>query len=237
MNIDLTNVKFDLSAFEIPAHLPKPVTVDEELSLIQQMVDDGGDPELIHELIEKRATREEQKIKYKEEHDKMVKYASEKVGEQTEEDFKQIEHDYFEADKHIPQFFVNVNMLYVPCQINGQYIEAFIDTGAQITIMNLKTAKRCGLAKRINTKRAHLLKGVGEQISLGEIYNVDILFGTYIITCNFTVMEGEHDIMFGLNTMKCHRIQLDFSSNDMKIPTSEKDFLKIKFLKPHELKK
>lgn len=229
--MDFSNIKFDLDKLQKDPNESK--LIDEETKLIDELLHNGNDPDLLQELLQNKIIKENKLKELK----NMQNLALSKIKKQTKEDFKQIETDYIEADKNIPQFFISVNMLYVPCQINGTYIEAFVDTGAQITIMSLDTAKKCSLEHRINTKMARKIVGVGTQISLGELYNVEILLGKYIITCNFTVMEKSHDIMFGLNTMKCHRILLDLGKGCMKIPTFNNSYFDVNFLKPSEMKK
>ena len=43
-----------------------------------------------------------------------------------------------------PESFAPVSMLYVTLQVNNTELNAFVDCGAQATIMSLKCAEKCG---------------------------------------------------------------------------------------------
>ena len=45
-----------------------------------------------------------------------------------------------------PEAFCKVPMLYVRCTLNDVPLKAFVDTGAQMTVMSLETAQKCKLA-------------------------------------------------------------------------------------------
>ncbi len=48
------------------------------------------------------------------------------------------------AQEYIPEVFGHIHMLYIKANINKVPIQAFVDTGAQSTIMSESLATRCG---------------------------------------------------------------------------------------------
>ena len=54
-----------------------------------------------------------------------------------------------------PEAFASVVMLYVDCEVNGFPIKAFVDSGAQVTIMSKPTAQRLGLMRLIDYSLSH----------------------------------------------------------------------------------
>ena len=48
------------------------------------------------------------------------------------------------ATEYIPEVFGQITMLYVNASINKVPIQAFVDSGAQSTIMSQSLAQRCG---------------------------------------------------------------------------------------------
>lgn len=141
-------------------------------------------------------------------------------------DEKIIGKDLEKAHEMIPEFFTPIDMLYVPCSINDHYITAFVDTGAQCSIMNLETAVKCGLYDRIDTRSKSVVHGVGTQMAVGYLYNVELIFGSYVLPCNFMVLRKAPNIIIGLNIMKAHGIVLDIKNNCLCINNDNIHFLK-----------
>ena len=140
--------------------------------------------------------------------------------------------NYDEAYDEIPESFIQVDMLYVNIQINGMPYNAFIDTGAQITIMPLKIAKELGLSDLIYKGASTILKGVGTKKAIGKIFKLDIIIGSSIIPCPFTIVEDLPDIILGLDIMKTNGCIIDLKKRGMNVG---KEF--IRFLNSNEIKK
>lgn len=54
-----------------------------------------------------------------------------------------VDSNYRLAMEHVPEAFSRVVMLYVDCEVNGTPLKAFVDSGAQDTIMSVVRAQCC----------------------------------------------------------------------------------------------
>ncbi|XP_050241084.1 protein DNA-DAMAGE INDUCIBLE 1-like [Quercus robur] len=57
---------------------------------------------------------------------------------------KGIDENWAAALEHNPEAFARVVMLYVDMEVNGFPLKAFVDNGAQSTIISKSCAERCG---------------------------------------------------------------------------------------------
>jgi len=128
--------------------------------------------------------------------------------------------------EHNPEAFGAVIMLFIPAKINGQQVLAFVDSGAQSTIISKDCAERVGILRLLDTRFQGIAKGVGTAKILGRVHLALLSVGDQVLECTFTVLESfGYDILLGLDMMRKYQVILDLKDNCLRIHEAVIPFL------------
>jgi len=116
-----------------------------------------------------------------------------------------IDKNYATAQEQFPEFFGSITMLYIDVEVNKTPIQAFVDSGAQSTIISKNCATRCNIMHLLDVRFAGMAVGVGSSRILGRVHLADMEVAGVLLQCSFTVLEDNKvDLLFGLDNLKRH---------------------------------
>lgn len=130
---------------------------------------------------------------------------------------EQIDRNYQLAHDITPEAFTRINMLYVKMIVNGHELNAFIDTGAAVSIISPKVAESVGISHLIDKRFHGEAVGVGRLKIEGKIHSVPISFpnSDIALPASFSVIDGLMDFLIGLDLMRRHKCIIDLERHIM----------------------
>eukprot|EP01006_Ploeotia_vitrea_P007425 TRINITY_DN17015_c0_g1_i1.p1 TRINITY_DN17015_c0_g1~~TRINITY_DN17015_c0_g1_i1.p1 ORF type:complete len:349 (+),score=61.11 TRINITY_DN17015_c0_g1_i1:121-1167(+) len=140
--------------------------------------------------------------------------------------------NYESAIENNPESFARVIMLYINCEVNNVPMKAFVDSGAQSTIMSRGCAERCNLLRLLDKRFAGEARGVGSAKILGRIHLAMMKIGGEFFSISIQVLDQEDmDFLLGLDMLRKHQMSIDLKANVLRIG----DGVETPFLQEHEL--
>jgi DNA damage-inducible protein 1 len=125
------------------------------------------------------------------------------------------------AMEYHPEAYGQVTMLYIDCKVEGNLIKAFVDSGAQSTIMSKSCAERCNITRLIDARWSGIAKGVGTQRIIGRIHLTQVQIENDFLASSFTILEDQTmDMLLGLDMLKRHQCSIDLRRNVLVIGTT-----------------
>lgn len=140
-----------------------------------------------------------------------------------------------------PESMGRVLMLYIAAKVNGHDIQAFVDSGAQSTIMSKRKAQECGVLHLVDERFAGVAVGVGTGKILGRIHLVSLQIGSSYFPCTVTVMDeaglGDKnmDFLLGLDMLKRHTCHIDLENHCVKFRLAPGQYMEAPFLHEKDL--
>lgn len=142
------------------------------------------------------------------------------------------------AYENMPESFVSVNMLYVKICINNTHLKAFIDSGAQMTIMSAKCAEKCGLLRLLDVRFKGEARGVGTAKILGKVHIAQLKFANSYFPISITVLEhSDIEFLFGLDMLRRYQCCIDLRANVLRMNkgSNSNEFEELPFLSESEM--
>ncbi|KAL3861946.1 hypothetical protein ACJMK2_007955 [Sinanodonta woodiana] len=149
---------------------------------------------------------------------------------------KKFEENMEVAVEFVPESLCAVTMMYIDCKVNNHPVQAFVDTGAQMTIMNRPCAVRCEIFDLVDFRWAGIAVGVGTQRILGRIHKVDIEINSAVFPSSFSILEDQPvEMILGLDFIKRNMCTIDLSRNILQIKKANGEVVETPFLFEFEL--
>ncbi|KAI0979923.1 hypothetical protein GJ496_003330 [Pomphorhynchus laevis] len=142
------------------------------------------------------------------------------------------------AFEHLPETFATVTMLYINCKVNGFQMKAFVDSGAQRTIMSKSCAEKCGLTHLLDSRFTGEAHGVGVQKIIGRVHLAQMEISGSFFATSFCVLEDQRiDILLGLDMLRRHQCIIDLEQNALLFKVNNGNHIRAPFLSDRDIPK
>jgi len=133
-----------------------------------------------------------------------------------------IQQNFEQAMQESPEAFASVYMLYIDVEINGHAVKAFVDSGAQTTVMSRECAERTGLINICDPRFAGVAQGVGTAKILGRVHLAPMKIGENFYNCSYSIMDSAQkvELLIGLDMLKKHHCNIDLKRDVLEIGTT-----------------
>lgn len=145
----------------------------------------------------------------------------------------QVDENLEAALESTPESFATVVMLYVDMEVNGIPVKAFVDSGAQSTIMSQKCAEKCKIMRLCDRRFSGIARGVGTQRIVGRVHQAPLKVAGSYFPCTFTILENDDmEFLFGLDMLRRHECTIDLKRNLLVFGTGQ---IEVPFLSEGQL--
>eukprot|EP00924_Labyrinthula_sp_SR-Ha-C_P013575 augustus_masked-scaffold_5-processed-gene-7.46-mRNA-1 protein AED:0.01 eAED:0.02 QI:0/-1/0/1/-1/1/1/0/230 len=147
---------------------------------------------------------------------------------------RMIDENYALAMQEAPESFASVYMLYIDVEINGHPVKAFIDSGAQSSVMSKDCAERTEIMDLVDPRFAGVAVGVGSARIMGKIHLAPVKVENTFYNCSFSVLSSikNMDMLIGLDMLKKYQCSIDLKEDVLLFGTTGQ---KVKFLPERDL--
>lgn len=144
---------------------------------------------------------------------------------------EQYQHSY----TYDPESFTTSCMLYIPIRINNVPILAFVDSGAEKSVIADSFLEGLNLEKMLDKRFVGQATGVGTSNITGRLHHVMFTFDNEFLPHSLTVLDLVGPTMLiGLDFMRKYKCIIDFNTNSFKITGLD---VELKFLNEGQVKK